>query len=802
MTTPASSQPHEQPDDDDPMIDALLAEVAPTAPSRKRRPPDLSAHIVSQVASPDGGRSFENASDDDPMLDALLAEFVPSDPKHRKAPSDLAARILAQLSLSASGDQPEKTSHADPMVDALLAEFVPSNLNKRKTPPDLTERILTQLAAPTSDERGEVTNDADPMIDTLLAEIVPSDPSKRRRPPNLTAQILAKLATPANSGRAPVPVHQLNPINSLSVPRLLSAVVAVAASLAGVMWLAGHGNQPNAPGNGSESTLSVAANLGDSVEGVAPGGGGSGLTGPQGNGFAEEPGPALVQQSPQGIQLDSPSIAPDSDHRMAVQPVPSRVADSVQSAASVTLVASKTADTARDYWRSLGITPTPEATNDELAARLKDRLGVALSEQSLADPQRLRNVLAESSNAAEITKRWLASTASRPVALIERPENSALVNEIARGVSGASKLDVTLTSLIDGSSEHSGRWYETIGRGGTEGIAKQLASISMNADLRCVRCHDSMIGRSGTQDDYWSFVALVRSVFRRPNDRWVVSNPSKSDPTFFELRDGRQRMALPKVSAHLLEAEGEIKDFQAWTKTLAGSRGLAGSMVDSLWKLVHGRKLKPSPVDAFAPPVDESLNRLHDQLAADLTSSGFDVARTLALIISSPMARRSVPEALRSEAMWTATDKQRSDALELVGAFAASVKAPRASRGVRVDVAMRRVGGRLKGDGQGAILAQPIYGNPRDPKARPQPGELNPVIRFSQRLSVDFPGDDASLPVSWLRSIDNYDQQVQHLVYLSGGDKVSEELKNASKRLKESASAESALSRIWWILRD
>ena len=115
---------------------------------------------------------------------------------------------------------------------------------------------------------------------------------------------------------------------------------------------------------------------------------------------------------------------------------------------------------------------------------------------------------------------------------------------------------------------------------------------------------------------------------------------------------------------------------------------------------------------------------------------------------------------------------------------------------------MRRIGGRLSAENADSVLAQPIDSNRRPFQNGSRPENGSPVISFTQRLAVDFPGADSSLPVSWLRSIDDFDQQVQHLVYLSGRYQVSEEIRDAAKRLKDAGGEESALSRIWWILRE
>lgn len=749
MTTSENSLPSEQHDDADPVIDALLVEVVPSDPARKKRPPNLSNQIVSQLDGTNCNTSAKISDDADPMIDTLLAEFVPSDPSGRKSPPDLSAKILEQLAKAKQRPAVEKTDDADPMVDALLAEFISMDSNKRKSPPDLSAQILAQL-------------DTAPVTETTTN-----------------------------------PVSREVSIESWSPARVASLIATLAACLVGAIWLLGNSDDPSGlTDSGSEPSMLAQADTHEAPSVTLDPNGTPKIGGME---FSQDLASAAnnstagnAQGSPSGNPLGHRSVAKDSGQGSG----------SAKAVAPLNVVAATASATARDYWKSLGITPTPEASSSVIASRLKSRLGVVFPEETLADPQRLRNVLAQSSNSAEIAKRWLALTTGNSLDAIARPEKADLVNELSRGVTGESPFDVTLVSLIDGSSDHSKNWYETIARGGTEGIAKQLASVSMNADLRCVKCHDSRIGRSGTQDDYWSFVALVRNVIQRTDNRWVLSNQPKPTSTFFELPDGRQRLAQARVSGHLLQSAQGISDFKAWTKTLLGNRALASSVVDSLWKLVHGRKLKPSPVDAFAPPVDGNLNQLHALLAQDLIDSQFDVARTLALIIASPMATRSVPEALRGNAVLTTTDQQRSAALELVGAFAASVEAPQSSQKQRVDVAMRRVGGRLNTGNQGTLLAQPIYNDPAAAKNPSQPTGTTPAVSFSEQLSVDFPASGSSLPVSWLRSINDFDQQVQHLVYLSGQTSVSAEIKDAAERLKKADGEESALSRVWWILRN
>lgn len=748
-------------------------------------------------------------SDADPLIDALLAEFVPGDPQRRSRPPNLTAKIIAQLASPAADPTDSEFDDADPLVDSLLAEFVASDPERRSSPPDLSASILEKLEALQS----ESGIDADPVIDALLPEFVPSNPRRQKTPPNLVEGIFTQLDAPldadAKSSSLPTDLAE-PPAKSMALARILSVIAGIAASILAVIWLTGQINDQGSvaenitenisersPKSDPDASLAAnnpaqAADVADAIVDAAT------IPQPQ---LAESESPQPVKPI-RGIPLDSPSLAmqPASDRQDDAGD--ENTSESIAPVLPIATVAAKSDATARQYWNNLGITPTPDAPADQVASRLKERLGIELSAESLSDPQRLRDFLAQASNANQIATRWLAVTTSTPIPMIAHEDNQSLIQELAAGVSGNARLDTTLVSLIDGTNKQSDRWYATIGRGGMENIAKHLASISINADVRCVRCHDSHIGRSGTQDDYWSFVALVRSVISRENDRWVVADKPRAFDQFYELLDGRQQVAEPKVSGYLLQSDRGITDFQKWTQTLAGSNVLAESMVDSLWKLVHGRPLRPSPVDAFAPPVDNRLNELHQLLAQDLKANQFDVARTLALIISSPMTNRSTPEALQGNALLTTTDQQRANALELVGAFAASIESPRSSLNQRVDVAMRRIGSSLSAGESDTVLAQPIVEIPLDPNSRTRPNDSQPVVSFTQQLSVDFPGNDSSLPVSWLRTIEDFDLQVQHLAYLSGRNTVSPEISDAAKRLRESSDRETALSRIWWILRD
>lgn len=662
---------------------------------------------------------------------------------------------------------------ADPLIDALLAEFVPTEKRKRGVPPDLTAQIMAQLAllptTPSSaiDDVSRGKNDSGPI--PVIRSVGKHAVKKRSSDASSNASLVEQRKS--------------------RLPKLVSMVVAMAVCLLAMFWI---DHQYGGPSEGSPGASELAeSSLVDTPanDQILQG---ADATSNQIASSGSDDGSEKVKLKVivKAIPLVLLEAVAQSQEDASDSMLPNKSLPVTRSVVAVETIAKVTSETARQYWESLGIEPTPAAPADLVSKRFSTQLGITVPVETIGDTKALGQFLSAPSRSREIAKRWLASVSDRSLREVGSPERQTLVKELGRAVSGEVRFDTTLVSLIDGSDEQSKTWYETIGKGGHQRTANHLAAVAMNAEMRCVRCHDSMIGRSGTQDDYWSFVALVQSAL----------SPAKK-PVFYELPDGRQSLASPKVSAGLADNGTGFEVFSQWTQSLVDSPQLAASMVDSLWSLVHGRKLRPSPVDAFAPPMDNALNRLHQQLADDLRSSGFNVARTLALIMSSPMANRSVPQALQAEAVLTTTDEQRLEALEKVAAYGAAISAPSSSRSQRLDLVMRRLGQRLDGGDQAAILAQPIQATPGAKKMSGSSSTTH-VISFEQQLGVDLPGDVSPLPVSWLRSIKDFDEQTRHLAYLSGHHSLPKDVQKVAELLKKSDNPSASLGRLWWILRD
>lgn len=676
----------------------------------------------------------------------------------------------------------ELTDDADPIIDALLAEFVSENPGSRKTPPDLSGEILRKLAALQIDERMEESRAG-------AATSLPSGVASSGVQPSVNN------SREKSSGRR------------FSAGAVVSIIIAVAASLLGVIWFAGQDETT------TESSVRVAENVDVSDEGVQPDASvalsaRASDSGETVDRIAKGDSSRRKNNAPKGIRLDAPD---ETSSLVGQEPSSNLPGNSLKTASSgsklesIDSVSRRLEQLAFSYWDSLDLTPTAEANASELAVRFGKQLDVSVSSEHVNQVGQLQQHLSKRPNARRLASKWLANALGQKTESIRQNGNAGLVEELGLAFSPKQSFSTTLVSLVDGSSDNASAFYNLLDRGPKNGgdkvgLAHQLASLTMNSDLRCVRCHDSLIGRAGTQEDHWSFVTLLRRSMLRTSDGWKFESNKRNKAGFFELPDGRMQMVQPSVSNAFFEASKPPTELGEWAKQLTGSSQFASSIVDSLWKMVHQRKLSPSAIDAFAPPTNESLTRIRDELVRDLIASDFDVTRTLALIVASPMNRRSVPESLLPKNALTSSDAQRALAMEQVGAFAATVDRPVASRRQRLDLAINRVGGALKKDADRALLAQPIVQSPK--KSLSSSASTNPLLDFTKRLSVDFPGNEAALPVAWLSSIDDYDQQVEHLAYLAGEHQVPKDIAEIASDLRSAGSRESALSRLWWILNN
>lgn len=467
--------------------------------------------------------------------------------------------------------------------------------------------------------------------------------------------------------------------------------------------------------------------------------------------------------------------------------------------AEVNLVSSKLNQELMEYWESVGVTPTGEVPLPEAADRLFSRLDLKIPSEMLLDPETMQTYLAQTPSAKQLATAWLRQMTNGGLGRLEEDDLVSLVNELAKCIEGERSLDRTLLSWIEGQNPRSAAFHQAFGSVGRVSTVNHLAKLTMNVDLRCIRCHDSKIEGTGRQADYWGFAALLKSSFTTQSVSEIPdANQSQSaKPIFYELLDGRQRIADPSVSSRwLATSDGQpVRSVKEWADALSGSRSLANGVVNSLWELVYGMPLEGRVVDPVTAPHDAVLDGIQDRLVSDLMESDFNISRSLALIIGTPVARRAVPEALNDDGQVVASSRSRAEAIHAINAFAASLPIKkRLSVKRRVDQVTRSMGTTLN-SGNPAFVAQADNSTGKPPKAN-----RNTTATF---LDDDFPTASDTLPVQWLRLIQSQDSRVDHLAYLADLYELPKEVADVVQVMdKETVEDQNLLlQRVWWMLR-
>ena len=465
----------------------------------------------------------------------------------------------------------------------------------------------------------------------------------------------------------------------------------------------------------------------------------------------------------------------------------------------VRIVSSNLNEELTEYWDAVGVEPTAEVPLDVAAERLFSRFDLEIPAELIIEPERLRSYLAKRSSAKPLATAWLRQMTNGGSRRLSDGDLLGLADELAQCIEGERSLDRTLLSWIEGQNPRSAAFHQAIGSVGRASTVNHLAKLTMNVDLRCIRCHDSKIEGTGKQADYWSFAALLKvsSATQSAAQALVTTKIDPSKPLFYELLDGRQRVADPLVSGHWLGvADGQpIRSVKEWADALSGSKSLADGVVNSIWELVFGMPLDGRVVDPVTAPHDAILEGIQDRLATDLMVSDFNIARLLALVMSTPVSRRAVPDAFNDDGQLLASSASRAEAIQAVNAFAASAPIKkRLSVTQRVDQVTRAMGTTIN-SANPSFVAQA-----NDSTGTPAKSNRNVTATL---LSDDFPIASDTLPVQWLRLIKSQDSQVDHLAYLADLPELPKEVANVVRMMEQGTVEDQnlLLQRVWWMLK-
>ncbi|MGB7324687.1 MAG: hypothetical protein WBD31_07435 [Rubripirellula sp.] len=652
----------------------------------------------------------------------------------------------------------------------------------------MTDSNQSNSDSPINDDHALSDPDfAERALDALLIEAM-----GKSQPPDLTYKILSRLREEpvADATRSVTPANRPSQVKqssgaTKSVWWFVAA--AIAASVIGLLWVRNDRSVPIDVGSvakqSEKDTTSIAKQEVAAVVATP-------------NVDSAEPGQDSIADVPRTPPRGRSMVLPDHEPGDPRNPgdAPEQVSamspdESLGPPDPMSLVSHQVDLEMRGYWDAIGIQPTGEASAEQVADRLSRLFGFAWLAPDLNNVETIEAKISTDVVASQIAAAWLDQITDGGINRVKGAERDELVSEVAKAFAGSLPLDRSLASWINGTSATSTAFLTAMAAGSNsidDGVmGRHLAALIFNKDLRCTRCHDAYIEGSGRQEDYWSLVGLLRRDLVPSRQGWSVAKKPNSNKLFFDLADGRRRVATPEVPRQWIAGPDAVTSLSDLSTRLSGSPSLAAGVVNSLWEMVHGQPLHGRVVDPMNAPHNEALAELETRLVTDLLQSKFDLGRTLALVIASPASNRQVPKSLENS--WVIDNAVQRSAAE---AFAAAMP-PKSDMPIdrRLDEAMRSIGAKLDVNGK-PLLAQIGLGGNGDNNAR------------SDKLSWDFPDRAETLPVQWLRLINSTDQQVDHLAYLAGHTNAPESVLKGVEAM-QSANIDDAtlLNRVWWMVR-
>jgi hypothetical protein len=450
------------------------------------------------------------------------------------------------------------------------------------------------------------------------------------------------------------------------------------------------------------------------------------------------------------------------------------------------------------YWSAIGVSPAPVIDPATWASRIADRFGITATEPS-DDQESIGHDFAEEAACRELAERLVAQLSAGLD--LEAERLNQLVNEATAVIVRGDRIDRWLADWITASQPSVGA---VAGGDHASRMGEWVAGRILGADIGCARCHDSPIDSRYSQEDYWA----MGSLFLRPGD----------SPLFYELADGRQRVATPGVPSRWLGVTpGNGPDDRAVTpeqlsELVVGNRQVARTLANHLWSIGFGSPLIAAASSPIAPPRDDAIERALEMLSDRLIANDFDIRSAADWVIHCDPMRRGVPIELRDQSWQFASEPSLAKASLAQRSFAAARSPwPKASQGQLLAM----MGSRndlvpAKIEVRDALLAQPIgieagplrsggslSGNPPSPN----------TVNAEDHWWAQWLADREALRGGWMESIRDPSQQVRHAFYAAGHRSVNEDqLQWVEQVLGSPTVAESgrsdAIAKIHWIIQN
>ncbi len=162
-------------------------------------------------------------------------------------------------------------------------------------------------------------------------------------------------------------------------------------------------------------------------------------------------------------------------------------------------------------------------------------------------------------------------------------------------------------------------------------LAGRVSKAFLGVRLDCVECHDDFLGDEWKQENFHELAAF----FAEPEMSMtgVRDTVGREHRVRYrgEIEEGAVEARVP-FHGELLPEDGRLRERLATWVTHPDNPAFARAVVNRVWALLLGRPLL-EPVDSI--PLEGPFPAGMEELAEDLTSSGFDLRRLIRVIVAS-----------------------------------------------------------------------------------------------------------------------------------------------------------------------
>lgn len=458
------------------------------------------------------------------------------------------------------------------------------------------------------------------------------------------------------------------------------------------------------------------------------------------------------------------------------------------------------------YWQTIGVVPAASAGAAAWADRIADRFGIVID--PAADNSAGTASWSDRNSSHQIAERLVAQLAAG--LRLDPATQQRLTDEAADVIYRGDRFDAWLGRWVRGEFDSAGA-TPPAGSGSIAAkpdvLGEWFASRVAGADIGCARCHDSPIDSRYVQHDYWAVVALFAS--------------PAAGPTFYELKDGRQRVATPGVSTRWLGLTDEaiaanpIDSRESLGQLLIGNRQVARTLANHLWSIGFGTPLLAVASSPIAPPRDDALDQALEMLADRLVASNFDIRAAVDWIINGDPMRRGLPDVFLHDRWQVAPESTLAEASMAQRSFAAArAHWPAATRRQLAAMMKSRASDLPSKIGpQDTLLAQPLVLAPpsRIPRAMPrQPVTADDAAtaKPEEYWWAQWMADREGLRGGWIESIVDRDQQFRHAFYAAGFRQVTPDQLRLAEELigaevdKAVDERHRAAAKLYWVIQN